>query len=632
MRTAEDNRKENRRMKRSMQLLLFTMMIILFSGSIFALTVTPSRKTFDYKPEIAGSFSVLNMDYESYDISLSAEGDIAEYIELSNKKLTFNTDDFSKDVTFRISLPSDIKAGTHTAKIIVTPIADQEGTVSAIASIAVQIIVNVPYPGKYAEASIDVRQSDSKENAEFFVVLKNKGDMMIENAITNLEVYDENSNLITSMSASSGMIQSKDSQEMKMIWKYPEIGSYKAKAYVVYDNIETDAEKNFTIGDSFVSINYMTIGKFKLKDSAKLSLDLKNMASKSLDDVYYSLIISEQDKELVNAVSYKSKLSGKTTETFDLYFETDSLMEKEYFGKIIIHYDSQEIIKDITARVKKDRLIITLDGRSYTSFIAPIKEQPQELPQTTIPLETKLSSIIPPDLLFLLMMLFGTLLLIFLINVNLLVYNIRKRKRAKEQETKGTRKDKKGNKDRKDKKEKKKDDRGPNDDEENIIRDTKKKISEIIDRIRQKRDNNENNNNIMKQKKEKDDGLVQKPVNLPTKDNIISSISSKGRSMIRSIKTIRFPAISMPFGKRLLSGKIKDFIKEEKEKGVPDEVIYKILRDMDYKEEDIRKLLNPESKTSHIDSKESIDYNIGKRKKIAKLKKKLSKKAKTYKK
>ena len=137
--------------------------------SVFAIGISPSRKYIDYAPglKIQVPISIINAEQKDMRVLIYAQGDLAQYITLKETLITMSKNESQKEFTLNLKLPMDMEqAGSIQAQVFALEFPSQEEAgesakiITAKTAVASQIIVRVPYPGKYAEASLSVDESE----------------------------------------------------------------------------------------------------------------------------------------------------------------------------------------------------------------------------------------------------------------------------------------------------------------------------------------------------------------------------------------------------------------------------------------------------------------------------------------
>ena len=78
--------------------------VIFMMSSTYALGITPGRTSVDFSPDFEKevTFSVVNTEGKDMDIAFSVEGDLADYVNISNEVVSFSSEEGSKSFKYRL--------------------------------------------------------------------------------------------------------------------------------------------------------------------------------------------------------------------------------------------------------------------------------------------------------------------------------------------------------------------------------------------------------------------------------------------------------------------------------------------------------------------------------------------------
>jgi len=184
---------------------LLILTALLVSTSVLAIGITPSKRIVQFKPgeKLTYGIDVVNNGQEELDVTVYARGELKDQVKLSTQKLSMGADDKSKHVNVEFTMPDKIDvAGPHEVDIVAvgsTPA--PEGVSSAIkADLAVisKLLVEVPYPDKYAEARIHVLDTETGRPVQVNIPVFNKGSVPLSEVYAKIEVYDKDGEKIDS--------------------------------------------------------------------------------------------------------------------------------------------------------------------------------------------------------------------------------------------------------------------------------------------------------------------------------------------------------------------------------------------------------------------------------------------------
>jgi P pilus assembly chaperone PapD len=341
------------------KLISWMLALLLIAPAVLSIGITPGRTTIDFNPNDHREFSfrVINSEYKEMTVALSVEGELKDYIKLPENVVTFTSEEYSKQLTFKVNLPDDIGSpGIHEAKIIAVELPkNQEGktSVRAIAAVATQVRVKVPYPGKYIEANLEVASQDNK--TVFFVTLSNLGTDDIKRAKASIDVIDPLNKTIVTVETTESSIRSKQRVDIAGSTTVLKPGAYKAVMHITYDEESLTQEKNFEIGNIWIDVREIFVRNFRLGDIAKFNILVESMWNELIEDVYAQLVMQTKDEDIVADVKSASfDIDPEERKTVFAYWDTEDVQEGQYYGKIVLHYEGRTTEKSLRTYVKLD--------------------------------------------------------------------------------------------------------------------------------------------------------------------------------------------------------------------------------------------------------------------------------------
>lgn len=341
------------------KLITWILALLLLVPTALSLGITPGRTTIDFEPNANREFNfkVINNEYRDLTVMLLVQGELKDTITLHKEIITFTSEEYSKSFTFNINLPEQLETpGIHEAKIIAVELPeDYEGqtSVRAIAAVAMQLRVKVPYPGKYLEAKLDIETKDNK--TLFFVSASNLGTDSIKRAKATIDIYDPENKKVATVETTERSIRSKQRVDLVGSTSLTK-GAYKAVMNLTYDEHSLTQEKEFKIGDLWIDVKEIFVKNFRLGEIAKFNILVESVWNELIQDVYAQLIMKTKDDDIVADIkspSFDINPNERTT-TF-AYWDTESVREGVYYGKIILHYEGKTTEKAL-------RTYVSLDG------------------------------------------------------------------------------------------------------------------------------------------------------------------------------------------------------------------------------------------------------------------------------
>ncbi|MFH1409786.1 MAG: hypothetical protein ABIH34_07780 [Nanoarchaeota archaeon] len=352
------------------KLLLYLVMILVLTSAVAALGVTPGRRTVDFQPDHAEviSFTVTNNEHKDMKLVISARGELATYISLSDVLVDFTQEDESKTFSYKIALPEALDTpGVHEGEILIMEVPSEKGDdgtfVGATVAVVTELRVRVPYKGKYAELGLEVSESKVGETTTFIVPVMNFGEVDIQVAKAFIDILGPTNEKIATIETDEKAVKSKETKELIARWNADvNPGKYVAVATMDYDGTQKRMEKIFTVGDLSIELANVEVKDFKLGGIAKFDILLENKWNQQIDDVYIEMfILSEKGDPITSFKSATESLPPLGSKEISLFWDTENVPQGTYNTKVVIHYGDNML-------EKQSKIIVTLDSIN-TRFI-----------------------------------------------------------------------------------------------------------------------------------------------------------------------------------------------------------------------------------------------------------------------
>jgi len=251
---------------------IFILLVGIFMMSqVFALGVSPGRTTIDFKPNLERTigFDIINPEGKDMEFSLSADGELANYIDLGIRNIYIGANEEKKSFSYTLKLPDNMEPGLRTGRVIITEVPEEidsvESYVSATLAVATQIHVNVPFSGKYATSGLVIYNSKPGEDITFIFPVINKGEFELTSVRANVDIYNKANEKIGSFNTDSISIPNGERKEIVYKWKNNlSIGEYRAAATVIYDEGTINIERIFSVGDKELELQEINVNDFNL--------------------------------------------------------------------------------------------------------------------------------------------------------------------------------------------------------------------------------------------------------------------------------------------------------------------------------------------------------------------------------
>lgn len=351
-------------------------------SSVLALGVTPARKTLDYSGKSSESFSftIVNSENKDMNLKISARGDLANYINLGKTSVDMSAADSEVKVSYTLNLPDSLNPGTQVGEIVITetPAEDMgENYIGATLAVVTQVYVYVPYPGKYAEAKLNVINADSNGDATFVISVASKGSFELTGVYANVDIYSSLNEKIDSFNTESYNIPSGEKKDIIYKWdaKNVAIGDYKARVALVYDEKVINLEDDFSVGEATIELQELYVNDFSLGQIVKVNMLLENKWSEPIIGVHSIMDIYGSNGNKLDSIkspNYDIEPLGK--QILSSYWDTVGVSEGSYNTIVSLEYNNKKIDNDLELVVSSNKLqviglgyVISSDNRTSSS-------------------------------------------------------------------------------------------------------------------------------------------------------------------------------------------------------------------------------------------------------------------------
>ena len=343
--------------------------------SIFAIGISPARTTLDFEPELSKevSFEIINSQNKNFSVVFYVKGDLKDYIEIPVSYAEIKSGERTRKFIYKVTLPDFFEIpGEHKTEIIALEIPEkmyespEDNTyIGATVGVATQLVVNVPYPGKYIDADVNIIGSGDK--TIFLVPMVSRGKLDIVNARVIIDVFNLANEKIVSLESNSYSIKSLERKEAVLEWESSGVmsGKYYAKASIFYDNEVKYIEKYFELGELSVEILEVAVKDFKLGEIAKFNTLVQNKWSEEIKNSYLQILVYNHENQVM--ADFKSPTynlpSMEKTEMVS-YWDTAGVKAGTYDSKIILKYNEFSREREVKIKITENSLeVIGLTGR-----------------------------------------------------------------------------------------------------------------------------------------------------------------------------------------------------------------------------------------------------------------------------
>ncbi len=344
-------------MKRGL-LLLFS--FLFFLNGVMALGISPAIVKLDFAPGVTHeiTYSVHSEDPQQ-EIEAFVGGDLARYATLSEKKL-IGGGNFKVIIKFPDSIDTP---GVHNIGVGVKEVPTEQEFIGTAVQIQGVIKVSVPYPGRYAEAELNVPNGNVNEQIPVEVHVTNKGKENL-NVNVNLEFFKdkgtgEKGEMSFFIPFKPVFLETTQDRYFRKFLNTSDFkpGNYVAEAVVSYGE-ETRVNQRFRIGSLFVNITNFSDSLPK-GGINKFHVSIESMWNNYIKEIYADVNISNGTK-IVAFRTPPVDLNAWEKKDLEGFLDTSEL-NGEYLSHITLYYGGEKSFADGELFIyEKNRLDFTV--------------------------------------------------------------------------------------------------------------------------------------------------------------------------------------------------------------------------------------------------------------------------------
>jgi hypothetical protein len=351
------------------KIIIVTLLLLIgisFISFASALGITPGRTTLDFSPngERDISVSVINSEHKDMNVAVLIQGELASYIttEVKTEKLVSSQD--SVEIKYHVKLPQTLSPGLHTASISAVELPGDVDSpdmlVKATVSVATQLYVYVPYPGKYADSEFNIVAGEGSNLVSFYIPLISRGSEKIDSAEAAISIY-KGTEKITTISTDKKALSPGERAELSATWS-PDVapGEYSAVAELSLDGQKKNIEKKFNVGNESLRVMGIGTNNFQLGQVAKITVVVANELSDGVSGASANLKIADSD--LNNIADIKSQsydIPPLSNAEMVLYWDTEKVQKGDYTSSLKIGFGERSIEKGFRIGVSDNSIDFT---------------------------------------------------------------------------------------------------------------------------------------------------------------------------------------------------------------------------------------------------------------------------------
>ena len=357
------NNKMKNRLSRAWFLLLF---VILLSSSVSGLAITPGRTTLDFEAGLHKEIKVriINNKGQDVDLLLGGRGKLKEYISVRESSISLGAGE-SKEVTYEVDLPQEMDYGLNKGGLVVIEVPGEgkinegEGErsyVDAALAVVSQLYVEVPYPGRYAEAELSVKSKGGE--ATFFIPVESKGQFDLKDVRANVDIYTLEGEEVDSFVSGSIDVPSGERKEIIEEWKTNVTpGKYEARVNLIYGQEAGKTirmNETFTLGEKGLQLQNIEVNDFTLGEIAKMEMLVRNRWNREAREAYIEAKVYKEGDLMSQFKSASQDIGARSKKVLTAYWDTEGVRKGTYDTELYLKHEEESIKEDIKLEVEEN--------------------------------------------------------------------------------------------------------------------------------------------------------------------------------------------------------------------------------------------------------------------------------------
>ncbi len=340
-------------------ILLFSLLYFPLSSALGVMYWHNSQVNFQPGLTLQLNYAIHGVD-PNQDIRVYAEGDLAQYVDISPEKLTGGG-----GFTAILRLPDVIeKPGPHTIYFVAAEFFGEGGGIGTSVTIRVPYTVFVPYPGRYVGANLRVSDINVGEPLPVSLEGTNLG---TENYTisANIEIYAKERVGIFDLGSIYAASQDTFVFKKKIDTKEYKPGNYKIIGIIDYGT-PLRLEADFRIGSLFVSI-INSSSRFMKNTINPFDVEVESNWNNPIDSVYAEVRVYNATRNVSLFKTPSENLERWGRKSLKGFFDTRGIAPGFYDAEIILFYSSGKR----SAQTSQSLQIMILDDRwsTYQTYL-----------------------------------------------------------------------------------------------------------------------------------------------------------------------------------------------------------------------------------------------------------------------
>ncbi len=311
----------------------FLFSIVLFSAKVLAIGISPADAYINFIPNQEYIIDYTITSYRPFEFY--TQGAFSEFTRIE----TLSQSDTYGHFSLHILLPAEYDPPGKHRLYVAAAEKPMPGTVNALAIIRGFVEIEVPFPGYYAEMTVDVKDVNQGEPVIINVLVQNKGKFNITDARVELSVLSEGKEL-KKINTDSVPIETTAGYTFQAIIEGGELksGRYSLNAKLYYADKTKEIVKEFKVGTFDIAIVSYTNKMFNGTVNP-FEIEVESLWNNKIDTVYMDLAILNGSKVLSTAKTPPFDLLPWAKKKSSFYWNTEGIPIGSYDLQIALHYN-----------------------------------------------------------------------------------------------------------------------------------------------------------------------------------------------------------------------------------------------------------------------------------------------------
>lgn len=320
---------------------MFVIVLLLTLNLVSAIGIRPAKTNIfsDEGKDYSNNLWIVNSDGKELTVNIYIEGEMAEYITINKKTLTFRSDDDAKAIDFEIHLPEIVPPGKSTANIVVEEKLKEINPLNVVSSKIIlkhKILIEGPYPEKYIKAKLNFH--DQGEQIKFVSEVENLGKKDINNIQTTFYVNDKEQKQQV-LETESTSLERKENKllDINVNKELFQLGEYEVSAVTKYDDQKVEIVKSLLVGKPEVDITYFD--KYFIANKVnQYTMELLNKWNKKVENIYVDVTVKKDNLEIDEFRTKSVDINGELRKRINDYFDARDKSEGKYVFEMVVNF------------------------------------------------------------------------------------------------------------------------------------------------------------------------------------------------------------------------------------------------------------------------------------------------------